>query len=50
MLTVSMLDVFLQVIEIGSVGKGFDQGVKTFFAHTSGVIYIYIYIFASGAI
>ncbi|KAM7519844.1 hypothetical protein LguiB_018806 [Lonicera macranthoides] len=25
------------VIEIGSVGKGFDQGVKTFFAHTSGV-------------
>ncbi|KAK2999969.1 hypothetical protein RJ639_024427 [Escallonia herrerae] len=25
------------VMEIGSVGKGFDQGVKTFFAHTTGV-------------
>ncbi|KAK2968045.1 hypothetical protein RJ640_003779 [Escallonia rubra] len=24
------------VMEIGSVGKGFDQGVKTFFAHTTG--------------
>ncbi|KAK9272660.1 hypothetical protein L1049_003036 [Liquidambar formosana] len=25
------------VLEIGSVGKGFSQGVKTFFAHTAGV-------------
>lgn len=25
------------VLEIGSVGKGFDEGVKTFFAHTAGV-------------
>ncbi|CAK9164072.1 unnamed protein product [Ilex paraguariensis] len=26
-----------EVVEIGSVGKGFDQGVKTLFAHTTGV-------------
>ncbi|MFS8034456.1 putative nicastrin [Helianthus anomalus] len=25
------------VIELGSVGKGYDQGVKTFYAHTAGV-------------
>ncbi|KAL8200261.1 hypothetical protein R6Q57_011600 [Mikania cordata] len=25
------------VIEVGSVGKGYDQGVKTFYAHTAGV-------------
>ncbi|XP_024973980.1 nicastrin isoform X1 [Cynara cardunculus var. scolymus] len=25
------------VIEVGSVGKGYDQGVKTFYAHTTGV-------------
>ncbi|XP_044468163.1 nicastrin isoform X3 [Mangifera indica] len=25
------------VMEIGSVGKGFNQGVKTFFTHTAGV-------------
>ncbi|KAJ0042428.1 hypothetical protein Pint_18260 [Pistacia integerrima] len=25
------------VMEIGSVGKGFNQGVKTFFSHTAGV-------------
>lgn len=25
------------VLEIGSVGKGFDDGVKTFFAHATGV-------------
>nr|XP_043621404.1 nicastrin isoform X2 [Erigeron canadensis] len=25
------------VIEVGSVGKGYDQGVQTFYAHTTGV-------------
>lgn len=25
------------VIEVGSVGKGYDKGVKTFYAHTTGV-------------
>ncbi|GJW14258.1 nicastrin [Tanacetum coccineum] len=25
------------VLEVGSVGKGYDQGVKTFYAHTTGV-------------
>ena len=32
-----MLDKLKQVIEVGSVGMGYDQGVKTFYAHTTGV-------------
>ena len=28
---------FVQVLEIGSVGKGFSQGTKSFFAHTTQV-------------
>lgn len=30
---------FMQFMEIGSVGKSFDQGVKRIFAHTTGVGY-----------
>lgn len=26
-----------QVMEIGSIGKGFDQGVNKFYAHITGV-------------
>lgn len=28
---------FVQVMEIGSVGKNFPEDTKTFFAHTAGV-------------
>lgn len=28
-----------QVLEIGSVGKGFSQGIKKFYAHKAGVRY-----------
>lgn len=32
-----------QVIEIGSVGKSFDQGVRKLFAHTTGVRYLLLF-------
>lgn len=34
---VSLLADFAKVMEIGSVGKAFSQGEKTFYAHAAGV-------------
>ncbi len=33
-----------QVIEIGSIGKGLNQGVNEFYAHTAGVRNLYSFI------
>lgn len=40
----NILNSFLQVLEIGSVGKGFDDGVKTFFAHPT-VVRFFMFFF-----
>lgn len=32
---------YVQIVEVGSVGKGFNRGVNNFYAHTTGVRIVY---------